>query len=163
MHCIGAERAIAAVITLDTPGANYRAVWAMKRAFPNLRIFVRAHDIEHGVNLEKAGATAVVPETLEPSLQLSAALLAEANVPEEDITVAIAEFRRNHMSELTAIASSSGFSLGFVLKSTLLCTSMIGWFIKKLERHLLFWTDMDMLRKSVHRRLKTEKRLTSLP
>ena len=98
----------------------------MKRAFPNLRIFVRAHDIEHGVNLEKAGATAVVPETLEPSLQLSAALLAEANVPEEDITVAIAEFRRNHMSELTAIASSSGFSLGFVLKFTALYIPLTG-------------------------------------
>jgi hypothetical protein len=46
------------VITLDTPGANYRAVWAMNKNFPEAKIYVRAHDIEHGLNLEKAGATA---------------------------------------------------------------------------------------------------------
>ena len=68
LKSVGADRAAGAVITLDTPGANYRAVWAMSKNFPDLKIYVRAHDIEHGHQLEKAGATAVVPETLEPSL-----------------------------------------------------------------------------------------------
>jgi len=54
---VGAERARCAVITLDSPGANYRAVWAMNKYFPNAKIYVRAHDINHGINLEKAGAT----------------------------------------------------------------------------------------------------------
>jgi len=44
---------------LDTPGANYRAVWALSKYFPNVKTFVRAHDVDHGVNLEKAGAMAV--------------------------------------------------------------------------------------------------------
>lgn len=75
-----------------------------------MKTFVRAHDVDHGLNLEKAGATAVscllpmiyqlvkvvldfifptelmlsnnlqvVPETLEPSLQLAAAVLAQVN------------------------------------------------------------------------------------
>ena len=44
---------------MDTPGANYRAVWALNKYFPNVKTFVRAHDVDHGVNLEKAGATAV--------------------------------------------------------------------------------------------------------
>ncbi|CAI7742561.1 unnamed protein product [Closterium sp. NIES-54] len=77
LHKVGAERAAAAVITLDTPGANYRAVWALSKSFPHVKTFVRAHDVTHGINLEKAGATAVVPETLEPSLQLAAAVLAQ--------------------------------------------------------------------------------------
>jgi voltage-gated potassium channel Kch len=59
LHKVGAERACAAAITLDTPGANYRAVWALNKYFPNVKTFVRAHDVDHGVNLEKAGATAV--------------------------------------------------------------------------------------------------------
>ena len=37
--------------------------------FPHVKSYVRAHDVNHGLVLEKAGATAVVPETLEPSLQ----------------------------------------------------------------------------------------------
>ncbi|GMP43357.1 hypothetical protein CsSME_00012744 [Camellia sinensis var. sinensis] len=72
-----AERACTAAITLDNPGANYRTVWALSKYFPNVKTFVRAHDVDHGLNLEKAGATAVVPETLEPSLQLAAAVLAQ--------------------------------------------------------------------------------------
>jgi len=41
------------------PGANYRVVWTTTRNFPHVKTFVRAHDVDHGVNLEKAGATAV--------------------------------------------------------------------------------------------------------
>ncbi|EOA19843.1 hypothetical protein CARUB_v10000089mg [Capsella rubella] len=60
LHKIGAERACAAAIALDTPGANYRCVWALSKYFPNVKTFVRAHDVDHGLNLEKAGATAVI-------------------------------------------------------------------------------------------------------
>lgn len=59
LHKIGAERASAAVVTLDSPGANYRTVWALSKSFPKVKTFVRAHDVDHGLNLEKAGATAV--------------------------------------------------------------------------------------------------------
>jgi len=61
---VGAERAAAAVLTLDTPGANYRTVWALSKNFPHVKTFVRAHDVEHGLNLERAGATAVCCESI---------------------------------------------------------------------------------------------------
>ncbi|KAK1377053.1 hypothetical protein POM88_033246 [Heracleum sosnowskyi] len=35
-----------------------RTVSALNKYFPNLKTFVRAHDADHGINLEKAGATA---------------------------------------------------------------------------------------------------------
>ncbi|KAH9732064.1 K(+) efflux antiporter 2 [Citrus sinensis] len=113
LHKVGAERACAAAITLDTPGANYRTVWALSKYFPNVKTFVRAHDIDHGLNLEKAGATAVVPETLEPSLQLAAAVLAQAKLPASEIAATINEFRTRHLSELTELCQASGSSLGY--------------------------------------------------
>ncbi|TVU16664.1 hypothetical protein EJB05_40239 [Eragrostis curvula] len=113
LHKVGAERACAAAITLDTPGANYRAVWALNKYFPNVKTFVRAHDVDHGVNLEKAGATAVVPETLEPSLQLAAAVLAQAKLPTSEIQETINEFRNRHLSELTELCATRGSSLGY--------------------------------------------------
>ncbi|XP_076930353.1 K(+) efflux antiporter 2, chloroplastic-like [Bidens hawaiensis] len=113
LHKIGAERACAAAITLDTPGANYRTVWALSKYFPNVKTFVRAHDVDHGLNLEKAGATAVVPETLEPSLQLASAVLAQAKLPMSEIAAAINEFRSRHLSELTELCETSGSSLGY--------------------------------------------------
>ncbi|GMP43265.1 hypothetical protein CsSME_00012697 [Camellia sinensis var. sinensis] len=113
LHKVGAERACAAAITLDTPGANYRTVWALSKYFPNVKTFVRAHDVDHGLNLEKAGATAVVPETLEPSLQLAAAVLAQAKLPMSEIAATINEFRSRHLSELTELSEASGSSLGY--------------------------------------------------
>lgn len=113
LHKVGAERACAAAITLDTPGANYRTVWALSKYFPNVKTFVRAHDVDHGLNLEKAGATAVVPETLEPSLQLAAAVLAQAKLPASEIAATINEFRSRHLSELTELCQASGSSLGY--------------------------------------------------
>eukprot|EP00898_Chlorokybus_atmophyticus_P005457 jgi/Chlat1/5912/Chrsp4S06407 len=113
LHSVGAARAAAAVITLDTPGANYRSVWALKKNYPNVKTYVRAHDVDHGLILEKAGATAVVPETLEPSLQLAAAVLKEVDLPEDEIAAAINDFRRRHLSELTELSESTGSSLGY--------------------------------------------------
>jgi hypothetical protein len=54
LHSLGAHRAACAVITLDTPGANYRSVWALHKHFPHVKSYVRAHDVNHGLNLEKA-------------------------------------------------------------------------------------------------------------
>ncbi|CAA0392823.1 unnamed protein product [Arabidopsis thaliana] len=113
LHKIGADRACAAAIALDTPGANYRCVWALSKYFPNVKTFVRAHDVDHGLNLEKAGATAVVPETLEPSLQLAAAVLAQAKLPTSEIATTINEFRSRHLSELAELCEASGSSLGY--------------------------------------------------
>ena len=48
----------------------------------------------------QAGATAVVPETLEPGLQLASAVLSNLNMPPDDVQEAIQSFRRNHLMEL---------------------------------------------------------------
>ena len=113
LHSIGAERAACAVITLDTAGANYRSVWAMHKHFPHVKTFVRAHDISAGIMLERAGATAVVPEVLEPSLQLAAAVLSELNVPEDDVAETIRAFRKAHLTELQMLAQMNKSSLGY--------------------------------------------------
>ncbi|KAA3462212.1 K(+) efflux antiporter 2, chloroplastic-like [Gossypium australe] len=94
LHKVGAERACAAAITLDTPGANYRTVWALSKYFPNVKTFVRAHDVDHGLNLEKAGATA-------------------AKLPTSEIAATINEFRSRHLAELTELCQASGSSLGY--------------------------------------------------
>jgi monovalent cation:proton antiporter-2 (CPA2) family protein len=106
LHSLGAGAAACAVITLDTPGANYRSVWALNKHYPNVKTYVRAHDVDHGLNLEKAGATAVVPETLEPSLQLASAVLSQLKLPPEEVQAAISNFRRTHLSELQALAAA---------------------------------------------------------
>lgn len=55
----------------------------------------------------QAGATAVVPETLEPSLQLASAVLSQLNMPQDEVAHAIQAFRRNHISELQVGAQNT--------------------------------------------------------
>ena len=116
LHSIGADRARAAVIAMDTSGANYRTVYALHKHFPHVKTFCRAEDIAAGIMLEKAGATAVVPETLEPSLQLGAAILSVLNKPDNEVQDIIKNFRKNHVKELSMLSSLSGSSLGYGVK-----------------------------------------------
>lgn len=53
LHSVGAHKAACAVVTLDTPGANYRTVWALNKHYPHVKVYVRAHDVDHGLYLEK--------------------------------------------------------------------------------------------------------------
>lgn len=77
----GLSRASAVVITyLDVPGAL--KVLANARAHaPNVPVIVRTQDDFELDKLQKAGATEVVPETLESSLMLASHALALVGVP----------------------------------------------------------------------------------
>jgi hypothetical protein len=55
----------------------------------------------------------VVPEILEPSLQLAAAVLGSFNLKSEEVSEVIDGFRRTHMSELSFLTKLSGGSLGY--------------------------------------------------
>ncbi len=72
---VHAEEAPAIVLTMDHPASALQAVQGIRRDFPHVPMFVRSRDEKHARILKQAGATVVVPETLEASLQLSAFVL----------------------------------------------------------------------------------------
>lgn len=99
----GAGRARAAVLTVDQPVAIDRAVAALHQHFPELRIFVRGRDPHHGRRLAQSGATAVVPEAVEASLQLGGIVLASIGATNHDAAQIIARFREGDYAGLEAI------------------------------------------------------------
>jgi CPA2 family monovalent cation:H+ antiporter-2 len=78
----GTDRAAAAVITLDQPAAAERIVATLRSFYPKVAIVARAHDLLGRRRLEQLGAGIVVPETLELSLALGAAVLQRLGVAE---------------------------------------------------------------------------------
>ena len=96
---IRARDALCAIVTLDSPAANYRAVSCLKREFPHLPTYCRARDVDHGKQLERAGAKVVVPETLEPSLLLAEAAM-RGLYSEEEVDKVISAYRKEHIAEL---------------------------------------------------------------
>lgn len=72
---VHADEAPAIVLTMDHPASSMHAVRGIRREFPHAQLFVRSRDEKHARALRLAGASVVVPETLEASLQLSAFVL----------------------------------------------------------------------------------------
>ena len=71
----------------------------------------------------QAGATAVVPETLEPSLQLASAVLSQLNMPQDEVAHAIQAFRKSHISELQVCSwLCRNYTHGLGAKPHLSCT-----------------------------------------
>jgi CPA2 family monovalent cation:H+ antiporter-2 len=103
LSAAGAGRARAAVLTMDRPAGIDRAVAALHQHFPELRIFVRGRDPHHGRRLAESGATAVVPEAVEASLQLGGIVLTSVGATAEDAAQVIAQFRRGDYAGLEAI------------------------------------------------------------
>jgi monovalent cation:H+ antiporter-2, CPA2 family len=101
---VHAEEAPAIVLTMDHPASAMQAVRGIRREFPHVRLFVRSRDEKHARALKLAGASVVVPETLEASLQLSAFVL-EAMGLEERLVDRIVDIERD---QFVATLSSSG-------------------------------------------------------
>ncbi len=78
---LGIEDAPAVVLTMDEPVLAERLVGKLRKTWPELLIVARARDPQHAADLYRAGASHAVPETLESSLQLSEAVLADIGVP----------------------------------------------------------------------------------
>jgi len=79
---VHADAAPAIVLTMDQPAAALQAVRGIRREFPHVRLFARSRDEQHARALRLAGASVVVPETLEASLQLSSFVLSAMGLDE---------------------------------------------------------------------------------
>lgn len=71
----GAAKARAIVLALDDHKANLRLVATVRKHFPHLQIFARAHGRVEAYDLLEAGVTYVYRETLDTALELSVDLL----------------------------------------------------------------------------------------
>jgi CPA2 family monovalent cation:H+ antiporter-2 len=82
---VHADEAPAIVLTMDHPASALQAVRGIRREYPHVPLFVRSRDEKHARALRLAGASVVVPETLEASLQLSAFVLEAMGLDERQV------------------------------------------------------------------------------
>lgn len=78
-----AEKARALVVTMDNATAAEHVVKVVHAEWPHLSIVVRARDAEHASRLLGHGASEVIMETVEASLQLSGRILQLMGTPED--------------------------------------------------------------------------------
>jgi CPA2 family monovalent cation:H+ antiporter-2 len=100
---IGGPAARAFVVTPDKPEAAELMVRAIRDEWPQAPIHARALDPDHAVRLRRAGATSVVPEALEGSLQLAGRVLAELGLPDDTVDERIDQEREAEIKRLRTL------------------------------------------------------------
>ncbi len=79
----GVDQAAALVVTMDSPHTAEHVVGTARRHWPDLLIYARARDRAHAARLIDRGASHVIPETVEASLQLGEMVLMGVGVPDQ--------------------------------------------------------------------------------
>ena len=99
---LGSARAL--VVTMTNAHAADALVVQARAAHADLHILARARDDRHAAHLYGLGATGVVPETIEASLQLGEAVLVDIGVPMGRVLVSIHERRAAFQNSIRAMA-----------------------------------------------------------
>lgn len=97
---LGIAEARGLVVTAGDAGTADRVVQAARAARPDLVIIARSRDPDHAMRLYGLGASDVVTETMEASLQLAEAVLVDIGVPMGLVIASIHEKRDEFRAEL---------------------------------------------------------------
>jgi CPA2 family monovalent cation:H+ antiporter-2 len=101
LKAAGIERAQLAVVTLDHAASAERAVQTLRSLRPELPLLVRARDVSQAEALATAGATEVVPELVEGSLQLGEILLRRLGLSRDEAVQVLDDFRGRTYARLS--------------------------------------------------------------
>ncbi len=100
LKAVGASRARAVVVTISAGSSREKLVLRLRHQFPSLHVLVRAHDLAQARALAIDGASAVVPETLEGSLQLAGQALRQLGLPVTEVAEVLEDYRRGDYARL---------------------------------------------------------------
>jgi len=107
LNAAGAARAKMVIITIDHAAVASRVVSTLRTSYPDLPIYVRARDQKHVRGLEELGASEVVSEAAESSLQLGSIVLKSLGVGIDEITSLIETYREDDYTKLESLIHGS--------------------------------------------------------
>jgi CPA2 family monovalent cation:H+ antiporter-2 len=107
---VSADRALAVVVTTDDPRAVERVVATVREHWPELPVFARARDVHHAGHLLQLGATQVVAEAIEASLQLGEVMLRGIGIPPDAARDLVDEHRKQALMDIETVRLSSSAS-----------------------------------------------------
>jgi CPA2 family monovalent cation:H+ antiporter-2 len=100
LRAAGVHRARMLVIATDDAHAAEKIIHSVRRRSSEIPILVRSRDDSHLEHLMAAGATVVVPETLEASMMLAQHLLTHLGVPLDEVMFLVEKARHGHYQAL---------------------------------------------------------------
>jgi CPA2 family monovalent cation:H+ antiporter-2 len=99
----GIARAGALVVTFDDAPTATRIIQTARLLAPAIPLVVRTRDDAHLEELEAAGASVVVPESVEASMMLATHLLQRLGVPTDEVLQLVESSRNDHYRRLRGV------------------------------------------------------------
>lgn len=96
----GATNAEVIIVALNEQDSTEKVVSSLRKMHPGKSIYACGHNIEQCYKLRKLGATGVVSETLEASLELAGIALLTIGLDDKQQEVILQDFRRKYRQEL---------------------------------------------------------------
>lgn len=109
---LGLASARLVVISHDDHGVALKTVQQLRRMHPDLPVLVRTRDLSGHEELHVAGATEVVPETLEAGLAIAWHALLHTGVPQERIHAVLQRQRASRYQQQRALLTGRGADAG---------------------------------------------------
>jgi CPA2 family monovalent cation:H+ antiporter-2 len=111
LQSVGLDHASAVIVSFSDPDRALRIVAAVRRVRTEVPLLVRTMDDARLEELHAAGATEVVPETLEAALMLVSHALLTLNVPMSRVIRAVGDIRRQRYKMLRTVFRREGAEL----------------------------------------------------
>ncbi len=100
LKAAGASDAQIIIVTLNDTDAAERIVSSLRKTHPDNMIFVRGHNLEQCRELRRLGASGVVSENLEASLELARMALVTTGTTEKKQETILEDFRRKYRAQI---------------------------------------------------------------
>jgi CPA2 family monovalent cation:H+ antiporter-2 len=94
LEILGAKKAKVAVVCLSSSTNSMKIALNIRRNYPHVHVCVRLRDEKYAKKLIAAGVAVIIPEHLEPSLQIAGSVLRGMGTSEEETKQLIDDFRR---------------------------------------------------------------------
>lgn len=105
MKMCGAHQAEAVVITLNDPKATEGLVQFLHSSCPEIPLYARGHSLEQCMALRKIGASNVVSENMEASLELARVVLDKVSTEQGEQDAIITAYRENYHAQINQMGN----------------------------------------------------------
>ena len=95
-----ARNAEVVIVTLNDPNATEELLLSLRRQYPEMHIYVRCTELAHCRKLRRLGATGVVSENLEASMELARKALSHIGYNDKELKQILVNFRRGYNARI---------------------------------------------------------------
>ena len=88
------------MVTLNDPEVSVKVVSLLNKNHPELNIYARGHDLEQCTELKKSGASRVVSENIEASIELSQMAVNTIGYDKKKLDNILKNYRDEYYSEI---------------------------------------------------------------